>query len=101
MVALRTLLLVAVVLLSRGIVVAETTETGFLNRSVILDGVEYPYQIMYHVSTNDQWRGRSSWPSMELESAVATGFCKQRSAWGSAIRRQADRYPAGGLPADS
>jgi hypothetical protein len=41
-VALRTLLLVAVVLLSRGIVVAQTTETGFLNRSVILDGVEYP-----------------------------------------------------------
>ena len=44
MVALRTLLLVAVVLVSRGIVVAETAETGFLNRSVILDGVEYPYQ---------------------------------------------------------
>jgi hypothetical protein len=37
---LRTLLLVAVVLLSRGIVVAQTTETGFLNRSVILDGAK-------------------------------------------------------------
>ncbi len=46
MVALRTFLLVAVVLESRGIVVAETTETGFLNRSVILDGVEYPYQTL-------------------------------------------------------
>jgi hypothetical protein len=44
-VALRTLLLVAVVLVSRGIVVAQTAETGFLNRSVILDGVEYAYQI--------------------------------------------------------
>jgi hypothetical protein len=39
MVTARTLLLVAVVLVSRGIV-AQRTETRFLNRSVILDGAK-------------------------------------------------------------
>jgi predicted peptidase len=94
MVALRMLLLVAVVLVSRGIVVAETTETGFLNRSVILDGVEYPYQTY----VPREYKRSVSWPIiLALHGAGergSDGLLQTEVGLGSAIRRYADRYPA-------
>jgi predicted peptidase len=94
MVASRTLLLVAVVLVGRGIVAAQTTETGFLNRSVILDGGEYPYQTY----VPREYKRSVAWPIiLALHGAGergSDGLLQTEVGLVSAIPRHADRYPA-------
>jgi len=55
--AVRTLL-VSAVLANPGIVAAQVTETGFLNRTAIVDGAEYAYQV--YVPRG--YRQSTAWP---------------------------------------
>lgn len=91
--AVRTLL-VSTVLASPGLAAAQVTETGFLNRTVILDGTEYVYQV--YVPRG--YRQSTAWPViLALHGAGERGddgLLQTQVGLASAIRRHADRYPA-------
>ena len=86
--------LVATILLSPSISSAQTPETGFLNRSVVVDSIEYRYQVYvprdYQISV--------SWPvilSLHGGGSRGTDGIRQTDGWlGRAIRLYVDRYPA-------
>jgi predicted peptidase len=69
-------------------------QTGFLDRSVAIDGVEYPYQV-YVPRDYDATR---SWPVILFLHGAGErgedGLIQTEVGIGSAIRRTPDRYPA-------
>ena len=86
--------IIAAVLLSAELALAQSGETGFLNRSVILDGTEYAYQVY----VPREYRPTTAWPViLSLHGAGERGndgLLQTEVGLGSAIRRHADRYPA-------
>lgn len=74
--------------------VAQMAETGFLNRSVVLDGVEYAYQVY----VPREYRPTTTWPIiLALHGGGergTDGLLQTEVGLGGAIRRHADRYPA-------
>jgi heat shock protein HslJ/poly(3-hydroxybutyrate) depolymerase len=73
---------------------AQKVETGFLNRSLQVDGVEYRYQVY----VPREFRRSTSWPViLALHGAGECGndgLIQTNVGLGTAIRRHADRFPA-------
>jgi predicted peptidase len=73
---------------------AQTTETGFLNRSVMVDGREHRYQVY----VPREYRGSTSWPiilALHGGGEYGTdGLLQTDVGLARAIRRRADRFPA-------
>ena len=67
-----TILVVAALVAGGGRLSAQ--ETGFLNRSVVVDGAEYLYQVYVPRDTDDPPCCRSSWRSMAAANTARTGF---------------------------
>jgi poly(3-hydroxybutyrate) depolymerase len=69
-------------------------ETGFLDRSIVFDGVEYRYAI--HVPRN--WSPERRWPVILALHGGGNygndGLSPTEGGLGKAIRIQPDRYPA-------
>ncbi len=90
----RTMFVVATVLAGVRFVSAQTVETGFLNRSVIVDGTEYRYQVY----VPRDYQRAASWPIiLALHGGGERGhdgLVQTEVGLGSAIRRHAGRYPA-------
>ena len=86
--------LVTAILLSPTVCSAQVTETGFLDRSLTLDGVEYAYTV--YVPRN--YRESESWPViMYLHGGGYRGTDGTRptqDALGRMIRRNVDLFPA-------
>ena len=90
---LRTVLIVVACIVA-GVGVVSAQETGFLNRSVIVDGAEYRYQV---------YVPRELQPSTSLPIILALhgggqygrdGILQTESGVATAIRRHNDRFPA-------
>jgi predicted peptidase len=73
---------------------AQTIETGFLNRSVSVDGTSYAYQVY----VPREYTPSRSWPViLALHGAGergSDGLLQTEVGLGGAIRRHVDRYPA-------
>jgi predicted peptidase len=73
---------------------AQTVETGFLNRMVLVGGVEYRYQVY----VPRDFRRSMSWPViLALHGGGnygSDGILQTAGALANAIRRHADRFPA-------
>jgi predicted peptidase len=82
------------ILMSESLAGAQTSETGFLNRSVVIDGTAYAYQVY----VPREYRPSTAWPIiLALHGAGERGndgLLQTQVGLGSAIRRHADRYPA-------
>jgi predicted peptidase len=89
----RTLLL-AGVLTCPGGVAAQAIETGFLDRSVSLDKVEYVYQVYVPRA----YRPSEEWPVILFLHGAGErgddGLFQTQVGLGSAIRANAERWPA-------
>lgn len=87
-------LLVAALLMSPGVLGAQTMETGFLNRTVTHQGVEYAFQVY----VPRQYDASKPWPViLALHGGGergSDGLLQTEVGLGSAIRRHAERYPA-------
>src|SRR6266478_482784 len=94
--ALTNAILLTVALGAAGVVPAlpQTAETGFLNRTVFLDGMEYRYQVY----VPRDFRRSTTWPViLALHGGGEYGNDGLRqTAFGlaAAIRQHADRFPA-------
>ena len=80
--------------MSAGTVSAQPTETGFLNRSVLVDAAEYRYQVY----VPRQFERSTTWPIVLAlhgggEYGV-DGLSQTEVGLARAIRRRADRFPA-------
>lgn len=77
----------------------QTIETGFLNRSVILEGTEYRFQVF----VPREYRTATQWPViLALHGGGergSDGLIQTEVGLGRAIRRHAERFPA--IVADS
>jgi predicted peptidase len=84
----------AAISVSAQLAIAQMPETGFLNRSVVLDGVEYAYQVY----VPREYRPSTVWPIiLSLHGGGergSDGLLQTEVGLGGAIRRHADRYPA-------
>ena len=93
---MRTSIIVAslAIVMSAGTVSARPTETGFLNRSVLVDVAQYRYQVY----VPRQFERSDAWPiilalhgggeyGVDGQSQTEVGLAR-------AIRRRADRFPA-------
>ena len=73
---------------------AQPAATGFLNRSVVVDGTTYAYQVY----VPREYRPSTAWPIvLALHGAGergSDGLLQTEVGLGSAIRRHAERYPA-------
>jgi predicted peptidase len=87
-------LAVAILLVSAGSASGQTTETGFLNRSVVVDATEYRYQVYLP----REYKRSASWPIMLALHGGGEygrdGLLQTDVGLARAIRRNADRYPA-------
>ncbi len=92
--AISGAVLVVTLLLSPGIGSAHATETGFLNRSVVVDSTEYRYQVY----VPRDYQSSVSWPvilALHGGDSRGTDGIRQTYGWlGRAIRLYVDRYPA-------
>src|SRR5260370_27564436 len=72
---------------------AQTVETGFLNRTVLVDGVEYRYQVY----VPRDFQRSTSWPVIVALHGGGNygtdGLNQTAGALANAIRRHADRFP--------
>jgi predicted peptidase len=84
----------AAILLSAQFAVAQTVTTGFLNRSIVVDGEAYAYQVY----VPREYQPSSAWPViLALHGAGERGhdgLLQTEVGLGGAIRRHAERYPA-------
>jgi poly(3-hydroxybutyrate) depolymerase len=92
---MRSLFLATALLVSSSSgAVAQTTETGFLNRSLTLDATEYRYQVY----VPRDYSSTSRWPVILALHGGGDygrdGLVQTNGGLASAVRRQADRYPA-------
>jgi predicted peptidase len=92
---MRSLVLAVVLLtVSASVAPAQTTETGFLNRSLLLDAVEYRYQVY----VPREYTQASRWPLILALHGGGDygrdGLVQTNGALASAVRRHADRFPA-------
>ena len=73
---------------------AQTSETGFLNRSVVIDGAEYRYQVY----VPREYARTTTWPIILAlhggGSYGRDGLRQTREGLAHAVRQHADRYPA-------
>src|SRR5215510_5443038 len=73
---------------------AQTIETGFLNRSVQVDGVEYRYQVY----VPREFSGARSWPVILAlhggEAYGSDGIESTEVGLARAIRLHSDRFPS-------
>jgi predicted peptidase len=73
---------------------SQTVETGFLNRALAIDGVEYRYQVY----VPREYRSSQAWPViLALHGGGergTDGLIQTDVGLGRAIRRHADRFPA-------
>jgi predicted peptidase len=92
--ATTILLAVAAGATGAGTALAQTVETGFLNRAVRVNGVEYRYQVY----VPREFRRSTAWPViLALHGGGAYGNDGLRQTEGglaTAIRHHADRFPA-------
>lgn len=93
--SLKTLGAVGVAILVSGqFAAAQTVATGFLNRSIVVDGEAYAYQVY----VPSQYRPSTVWPIvLALHGGGergTDGLLQTEVGLGGAIRRHADRYPA-------
>jgi predicted peptidase len=83
-----------VVLLISGAISAQTIETGFLNRSMSLEGIEYKYQVYLPQS----YTADESFPVILFLHGAGErgkdGLLQTEIGLGRAIRREVDRFPA-------
>ncbi len=90
----KAVVIVAAVVSAVGVVFAQTGETGFLNRSVLLDGAEYRYQVY----VPREYQHSTAWPIILAlhggGSYGKDGLAQTDGGLGRAIRRHADRFPA-------
>ena len=90
----RTLVVVACVIAGALNVAAQKVETGFLNRSIQVDGAEFRYQVY----VPRDFQPATSWPViLALHGGGEYGSDGLRQTAGglaAAIRRHADRFPA-------
>jgi predicted peptidase len=86
--------LVATLLISAGSASAQTAETGFLNRSVVVDGTEYRYQVY----VPREFTRSTPWPIILALHGGGEygrdGLLQTDVGLARAIRRNADRFPA-------
>ncbi|MEO5579061.1 MAG: PHB depolymerase family esterase [Gemmatimonadaceae bacterium] len=82
------------ILVSGQFAAAQTAETGFLNRSVVIDGADHAYQVY----VPRQYRPSTAWPIiLALHGAGERGndgLFQTEVGLGGAVRRHADRFPA-------
>ena len=92
--ATRILLLPVLVLAGWGPSTASAAETGFLDRVVVVDEVDYQYQV--YVPRN--YEDSISWPVILTLHGTGVrgtdGIRQTQSGLGTALRRYPDRYPA-------
>ena len=73
---------------------AQTSETGFLNRSVVIDGAEYRYQVY----VPREYARTTAWPIILAlhggGSYGRDGLLQTDGGLAHAVRQHADRYPA-------
>ncbi|NND72546.1 MAG: prolyl oligopeptidase family serine peptidase, partial [Rhodothermales bacterium] len=85
---------VAVIILSTSLVSAQSMQTGFLDRTAVVGGVEFGYQVFVPRSYTASY----SWPvilSLHGSGEKGTdGLFQTEIGLGSAIRRDAQSYPA-------
>ncbi len=91
----RTLLLTILLIIgTKGAAVAQPIQTGFLDRSVFMDGVEFRYQVYV---PRDFQRSKA-WPVIVVLHGGGTyasdGISQTEGGLGSVIRRHPDRFPA-------
>ena len=90
----RAALLVAIGLFGVSVTSAQNVETGFLNRTILLEGTEYRYQVF----VPRDFRRSTTWPViLALHGGGEYGNDGLRqTAFGlaAAIRQHADRFPA-------
>lgn len=90
----RRLALLVVAILLPATLLADDVETGFVDRSVDVDGVARPYQVY----VPREYAGARPWPViLSLHGSGergADGLIQTEVGLGSAIRRHRDRYPA-------
>jgi predicted peptidase len=88
------MLLAVVASTARADLAAQTVETGFLNRTLVIDGEEYRYQVY----VPREFQPTKKWPVIvALHGGGEYGNdCLRQTAFGvaDAIRRNADRFPA-------
>ncbi|MGQ0735242.1 MAG: prolyl oligopeptidase family serine peptidase [Acidobacteriota bacterium] len=84
----------AVIAVSGQFALVQTAETGFLNRSIALDGATYAYQVF----VPREYRPSTEWPViLSLHGAGergSDGLLQTEVGLGGAIRRHVERYPA-------
>ena len=87
-------LLLGALLSSPGPLAAQATETGFLDRSISLDGVEYVYQIYVPRA----YQPNEEWPVILFLHGAGErgddGLLPTQVGLGSAIRAHSERWPA-------
>jgi predicted peptidase len=87
-------LVVAILLANAGSTSGQTTETGFLNRSVVVDATEYRYQVY----VPREYKRSPAWPIILALHGGGEygrdGLLQTDVGLARAIRRNADRYPA-------
>ena len=88
------MLLLAGLLACPGAVAAQATETGFLDRSIVLDGVEYAYQVYVPRAYDPS----EEWPVILFLHGAGErgddGLLQTQVGLGSAIRSKPERWPA-------
>jgi predicted peptidase len=86
--------LIAIAIASTACASAQTTETGFLNRTVMLDGVEYRYQVY----VPRDFQRSPSWPIILALHGGGEygddGLIQTAGGLAKAIRMHVDRFPA-------
>src|SRR5258708_39044042 len=90
----RALLAVAIGAVSASVASAQTIETGFLNRTVLLDGVEYRYQVY----VPREFRRSMAWPViLALHGGGdygSAGLLQPTGGLARAIHQHVERFPA-------
>ena len=88
------LLTVSIGLAGASITSAQNVETGFLNRTVLLDGTEYRYQVY----VPRDFRRSMAWPVILALHGGGSygndGLRQTDGAFAGAIRQHAERFPA-------
>ena len=94
MIYLRMAFVLSIALAATPAAIGQSFETGFLNRSFNLEGVEYRYQVF----VPRQYKPSVQWPVvLALHGAGergTDGLIQTEVGLGRAIRRHAERFPA-------